>query len=129
MENWFLHKWNTRWVKHILNKNSYNKAQFCFCICDYNEKRHQNTVGPRVEKFNIVSNNHGLTQKCNFSLLDWENLFWGNLVQIIKLVRLSLSLVLRLIEICSLQWWCWLFSIFDQKYAFRANVPPKNQHC
>ena len=27
-------------------------------------------VGPRVEKFNIVSKDHGRTQDCNFSVLD-----------------------------------------------------------
>ena len=46
------------------------------------------TVGPRTEKFNIVSNNDGHTHKCDFSIPDWEYSFWPNLVQNIKIVSL-----------------------------------------
>ena len=45
----------------------------CNCLCDYKEKRHQNpfvSLGPRKEKFTIISNHHGRTQKCDFSVLD-----------------------------------------------------------
>ena len=35
------------------------------------------SVGPRTEKFNIASNDHGHTQKCNFSVLDWKYSFLG----------------------------------------------------
>ena len=30
------------------------------------------SVGLRVQKFNTVSNDHGRTQKCDFSVLDWK---------------------------------------------------------
>ena len=36
------------------------------CLCDLKGKRHQNAAvsdGPRVKKFNIVSNDHARTQK------------------------------------------------------------------
>ena len=35
------------------------------------------SVGPRSEKFNIVSNDHGRTRKCNFSVFDWKYHFLG----------------------------------------------------
>ena len=36
------------------------------------------SVGPRTKKFNIVSNDHGLTQKLDFSVLDRKYPFWVN---------------------------------------------------
>ena len=30
------------------------------------------SIGPRTERFNIVSNNHGRTQTCKFFVLDWN---------------------------------------------------------
>ena len=41
------------------------------------------------EKFRIVSDNHGLTQKCDFSVLGRKYAFWVNLAQKIKVVSLS----------------------------------------
>ena len=55
---------------------------------------------PRAEKFNIVSNDHGRTQKCDFSDLGRKYPFWPYLVQKIKIVSLSWKLVPRLIRIC-----------------------------
>ena len=46
-------------------------------------------VGPRAEKFNIVSNHHGRTYKCDFSVSNRKYLLWANLVQNIKIVTLS----------------------------------------
>ena len=34
-------------------------------------------VGRYVQKFNIVSNDHGHTQKCDFFVLDWKYPFLG----------------------------------------------------
>ena len=42
-----------------------------------------------IVKFRIVSDNHGLTQKCNFSVLGRKYAFWANLAQKIKVVSLS----------------------------------------
>ena len=47
------------------------------------------SVGPHVEKFNIVSNDQGCTEKCDLIVLDHKCSFWANLVQIIKIVNLS----------------------------------------
>ena len=43
------------------------------------------SVGPRAEKFDIVSNDLGRTHKCDFSVFDWKYSFWANLVQKSKL--------------------------------------------
>ena len=48
------------------------------CFCDQKEQRHYNTVvsvGPPSEKFNIVSNDHGHTQKCNFCVSNGKTNF------------------------------------------------------
>ena len=47
------------------------------------------SVGSRAGKFNIVSNNHGHTEKCDFFALVRKYHFWENLVQKIKIVSLS----------------------------------------
>ena len=39
------------------------------------------SVGPRAEKFNIVSNDHGRTYKCDFSVFERKYPFWANLVK------------------------------------------------
>ena len=47
------------------------------------------TVGTRVKKFNLARNDHGHTQRCEFSLLDRKHHLWANLAQKIKIVSLS----------------------------------------
>ena len=47
------------------------------------------SVSPCAEKFNIVSNDNGCTQKCDFSIFDHKHAFWANLVQKIKIASLS----------------------------------------
>ena len=54
-------------------------------------------VAARTEKFNIVSNDQGRTQKCEFSVLDHNCPFWANLVQKLKIASLNRNLVFRLI--------------------------------
>ena len=56
-------------------------------------------VDPRTEKFEIVSNDGGRTQKCDFSDLDQKYPFQENLVQKIKIVTLSQNLVSTLVQI------------------------------
>ena len=41
-----------------------------------------------------------------FSFLDCKCRLWANLVRNIKIVSLSWNLVIRLIRICRIQWWC-----------------------
>ena len=76
---------------------------------------------PRAERFDIVSNDHGRIQNCNFSVSDQKCRFWASLIQRsklsklgpkIKIVSLSWNLVSRLIRIWRIQWWCSLFSLF-----------------
>ena len=38
------------------------------------------SVGPRAVKYNIVSKDLGLRQKCDFSVQDWKYPIWANLV-------------------------------------------------
>ena len=81
------------------------------------------SVGLRAEKFNIVSNDHGRSQKCNFSILVrkysfWGNLvpvfdrkypFWANLIPIFKTVCLKLNFILRLFSVSRFQLWTFTF--------------------
>ena len=66
------------------------------------------SIGPLAEKFNIVSNDHGHTQRCEFSVLDRNHLFGANLAQKIKIGSLN-CLVPRPIRIFRTEWWCSLF--------------------
>ena len=44
-----------------------------------------------------------------FSIFNQKYPFWANLFQQFKIVSLGWNLVPRLIQICSIQWWCSLF--------------------
>ena len=46
-------------------------------------------VSACTENFNLLSNDQGGTQKCDFSVLIREYPFWTNLVQKIKVASLS----------------------------------------
>ena len=52
---------------------------------------------PPGKKVNIVSNGHGRTQKCNFSVFEQKYPFQAKLAQKIKILSLSSSLVHMLI--------------------------------
>ena len=54
--------------------------------------------------FNIVCNDHGRTQRSDFSVLDLKYPSRANLVQNIKTVSLSCNLVPRLFRMCKMQW-------------------------
>ena len=54
----------------------------------------------------------------NFSALGWEYIFWVNLVQKIKIVRVNWNLV---IPIWTIEWWSLFFFVFDRKYRFLEN--------
>ena len=64
----------------------------------------------------IVSNDHGHTQKCNFSVLDRTYPFWTNSVLKIKIVSLSWNLVTRLFEYVE-------FSSDVHFFCFRLEIP------
>ena len=83
---------------------------------------------PPYRKFNIASNDHWPTRKCNFFVSDRKYPFWENLVQNIKIVILSWNLIPRLIWICRIQWWCSLF-YFRPETPFLLKFGPKNQNC
>ena len=83
-----------------------------------------------AENFNILSNDHGCTYKCDFSVFGWKFPFWANLVKKtkqkkIKIVSLSGNLIPRLIRIRRIQWWCPLFSVLDRKHTLRTNLIQK----
>ena len=46
----------------------------------------------------------------------WEYPFWTYLVPRFETVSLKWNLLLRLTRMFRAQWWCSLFSVFDQKY-------------
>ena len=79
------------------------------------------SVGPRAEKFNIVSNDHGRTQNCDFSVFAWKYPFWANLVQKLKIVSLSWTLVLIRIFHGDVHFFCF----WPEKYLFWANLVHK----
>ena len=62
-----------------------------------------------------------------FSVLDWKYPFWANLVQKFEIVSLSQNLVLRLIWICSIQWW-FHFICFRLEIPFLTILVQKNQN-
>ena len=63
----------------------------------------------------------------NFSVLDWNYLFWANLVQKTKIVNLSWNLVPRLIRICKIKWWCSLSWISGGNILFGQICSQKNK--
>ena len=81
-------------------------------------------LGPHAEKFSIVRNDHGRTQKCGFSVLDRKYPFWANLFQKMKIFSLIWNLVLRLTRIWTIPWWYSLFP-FSTENLFCANFAPK----
>ena len=91
------------------------------------------SVGPRAEKFNIVSNDYGRTYKSDFSVSDREHCFWTNFVQNIIIASLSWNSVPRLIRLCRIQWCCSIFlfstgnTFFGQIkiFSFSWNLVPR----
>ena len=73
---------------------------------------------PVWKKFNIVSNDHGRTKKCDFPVLDRKYPFRANLVQEIKIVSLNWNFVPGLIWTCKIQWWCSLFLFLTANTIF-----------
>ena len=101
--------------------------RFCFwifhVIVSGSRRRRDNTdasVGPHTEKFNIVSNNHGCTHKCDISVFDRKYSFWAILIKKKKkkTVIVSWNLVPRLIWICRIQWGCSLFPLLTGNTLF-----------
>ena len=58
-------------------------------IASETRRRRDIKIGPHAEKHNVVSNDHGHTQKWDFSVLDQKYPFWAILVQKIKISSLS----------------------------------------
>ena len=80
------------------------------------------SVGPRAEKFNIVSNNHGRTHKCDFSIFDRRFLLWANLVK--KKQNCQFKLKLGTETISNIQNSVVVFTLFvlDWKCPFWTNL-------
>ena len=70
-----------------------------------------NTLYQYKLKFGTYTNlnMHNSMVMFNFSVFDWKYPFWTNLVQKVKIISWSWNLVPRLIRICRIQWWCWIF--------------------
>ena len=63
-----------------------------------------------------------------YSIFDWRNLFWVNLVQKLKIIHLSWNFVPRLIQIGRIPWWYLLF-LFSTGNVFLGKFDPKIQNC
>ena len=86
------------------------------------------SVCPRAVKCNIVSNNIGLRQKCDFFCLRLEICCLGKFVERIKIFSLSWNLALRLIQIHRIEWWCSIFLIpSGNNLFFLANLVQKSK--
>ena len=83
------------------------------------------SVGHRAEKFNVVSNDHGRTQKYDFFILDREYRSWANLVQKIKFCQFELKFGTRNNSNMQKSMMMFTFSISDRKYPFWVNLIPK----
>ena len=83
------------------------------------------SVSLRAEKFNIVSNDHERTQKCDLSFFDRKLPLWANLVKKhqncqFKLkfgASTNLNMQNLMLE--------FTFSVLDQKHPFWANLVQK----
>ena len=85
-------------------------------------------LGP-VQKSNIVRNEHGHTQRCEFSVIDKKHPFWTNLAQKIKIVSPSYNLVPKPIRICRIHWWWSLFPFLTENtYLFGGKFGPISQN-
>ena len=89
----------------------------CYCLCHEKDNRHKNDImsaGPRAEKFDIVSSDHGRTQRSNF--LSCSGKFCAkkhNCQFILKFHIFTNSNMENLIVM-------FIFSVFDWKYLFCA---------
>ena len=63
-----------------------------------------------------------------FSIFDRNYPSWANLVQKIKFINLSWNLVPRVIRICTIQRWCWLF-MFSTKNTLFGQIWSKKKNC
>ena len=81
-------------------------------------------------KFGTQTNSNMQNTMMIFTLFasDWNSPFWTNLVQKIKILSLTWSLLLRLIRICRMQWWYLLF-VFKPETPFLGKLDPINQNC
>ena len=81
------------------------------------------SIGARVEKFNIVSNDHERTHKCNFSIFDRKFPILANLVKKNHNCQLKLKLGTQTNSI--MQSSMFTFFVFDWNYPFCANLAEK----
>ena len=85
------------------------------------------SVGPRAEKFNIVSQNHGRTHKCDFYVFDQKFPFWENLVKKNQNCRFKLKFGAYTNSNMQNSMVMLTFSVFDSNYPFLANLVKKNK--
>ena len=99
------------------NMNMQNSMVMLIFFCFRSEIACSGKFGPKNKNYyfelkfgaNTNLNMQNLMVMQTFFILDWKYPFLVNLVQKFKIVTLCWSLVLRLIWICMIQWWCWFF--------------------
>ena len=89
------------------------------------------SVSLRAEKFNIVSNNHGRTHKCDFSVFDRKFHVQENSVQkkISQNCQFKLKLGTQTNSNMLNSMARFTFFVFDWNYPFQANLVKKNHNC
>ena len=80
------------------------------------------SAGPCADRFNIVSNDHGRTQKCDFFVLDRKFPFLANLIKKIKNCQFKLKFGTWTNSNMQNLMVTFTFSMFDRKYPFRTNL-------
>ena len=79
-----------------------------------------------AENFNIVSNDHGRTHKCDFSVFFQKFSFWTNLD---KNKNCQFKLKFGTCTNLNMQNSMFTFSVFAWNCPFWAKLGPKNQTC
>ena len=140
----FRSKFNHDFTNHGYLHSAVWKALYNFKIKRAQQARHnqffiQNVQNNEIfEIFKMFKNNSWIniyyTKSKRLQSLDClfcfqlKYLFLVNLVQKLKIIRLSWNFVLRLIQICRILLWCSLF-LFSTGNTFLGKFGPKNQNC
>ena len=83
------------------------------------------SVGPRVEKFNTVSNDHERTHNCDFSIFDRKYPSWANLFKKNQNCEFKLKFGSKINSNMQNSMVVFTFSILDGKNFFWANLVQK----
>ena len=138
----FRSKFNHGFISHGYLSSAIWKALYSFKIKRAQEARHNKFFSQMFKVMKSLRSSKCLTVELTFttqkayacstwtacSVFDWNYLFWLNFVQKVKIISSSWKIISRLIQICSVPWWCSLF-LFLTGNTFLGKFGPKNQNC